>query len=217
VEALIPLALDCDGLTTREINRALRALPAGAPAVIENPRGRHNLAVGLIEAVDITVVGNAGYYVGGLGGRRDGTGPSITVEGFTGWGVGENLMGGTIWVHEGGASLRTGISLKGGTIAIAGDSGAMAGFMAQAGTILIGGDAGAGLGDSIYEAVIYVAGSIASLGADAQVEELTDTDIAALKALVERAGFDHISPGDVTRVASARELYHFSSAHHGVY
>jgi glutamate synthase domain-containing protein 3 len=235
VEALIPLALDCDGLTTREINRALRALPAGAPAVIENPRGRHNLAVGLIEAVDITVVGNAGYYVGGLGGRRDGTGPSITVEGFTGWGVGENLMGGTIRVHgsvsqstgssahgglivvEGGASLRTGISLKGGTIAIAGDSGAMAGFMAQAGTILIGGDAGAGLGDSIYEAVIYVAGSIASLGADAQVEELTDTDIAALKALVERAGFDHISPGDVTRVASARELYHFSSAHHGVY
>jgi formylmethanofuran dehydrogenase subunit C len=143
-------------------------------------------------------------------------GGTIRVHGSVSQSTGSSAHGGLI-VVEGGASLRTGISLKGGTIAIAGDSGAMAGFMAQAGTILIGGDAGAGLGDSIYEAVIYVAGSIASLGADAQVEELTDTDIAALKALVERAGFDHISPGDVTRVASARELYHFSSAHHGVY
>jgi formylmethanofuran dehydrogenase subunit C len=235
VAALSGGSLDCDQLTTREVNRALRALPAGASAVIENPRGRHNLAVGLTEAVDITVVGNAGYYLGGLGGARDGTGPSVTGEGFTGWGAGENLMGGTIRVHgsvsqstgssahgglivvEGGASLRTGISLKGGTIAVAGDSGAMTGFMAQAGTILIGGDAGAGLGDSLYEAVIYVAGSIASLGADAQIEELTDADVAAIKALVALAGFDHISPGDVTRVASARALYHFSSEHHGNY
>jgi methylamine---glutamate N-methyltransferase subunit B len=235
VAAMTPLSLDCDASSTREINRALRALPAGASAVIQNPRGRHNLAVGLTEPIDISVIGNAGYYLGGLGGRRDGTGPAITVEGFTGWGVGENLMGGTIRVHgsvsqstgssahgglivvEGGASLRTGISLKGGTVAVAGDSGAMTGFMAQAGTILIGGDAGAGLGDSIYEAVIYVAGSIASLGADAQVEELSDVDIATIKALVEQAGFDHISPGDVTRVASARQLYHFSSEHHGMY
>jgi glutamate synthase domain-containing protein 3 len=228
-------ALNCDELTTREVNRALRALPDGASALIEAPRGRHNLAVGLTAAIDITVAGNAGYYLGGLGGVRGGTGPTITVEGFTGWGVGENLMGGTIRVHgsvsqsggssahgglivvHGDASLRTGISLKGGTVAIAGDSGAMTGFMAQSGVILIGGDAGAGLGDSLYEAVIYVAGSIASLGADARITELTDEDVASVKALVGEAGFDHISPGDVTRVSSARQLYHFSSEHSGVY
>jgi formylmethanofuran dehydrogenase subunit C len=227
--------LSCDRLTTREVNRALRALSDGAAAVIEAPRGRHNLAVGLTAAIDITVAGNAGYYLGGLGGAADGTGPAITVDGFTGWGVGENLMGGSIRVHgsvsqstgssahgglivvEGDASLRTGISLKGGRIAVAGDSGAMTGFMAQSGTILIGGDAGHALGDSLYEAVIYVAGSIASLGADAQVEDLTDADVAAVKALAGDAGFDHISPGDVTRVASARSLYHFSSEHAGVY
>ena len=226
---------DCDLLSTREVNSALRALPDGAGAVICNPRGRHNLAVGLTGAIDITIAGNAGYYVGGLCGRRDGTGPFITVEGFTGWGVGENLMGGTVRVRgsvsqsagssahggliivEGDASLRTGISLKGGSVAVAGDSGAMTGFMAQAGTILIGGDAGAGLGDSLYEAVIYVAGSIASLGADARVEDLAEEDVAAVKALVAETGFDHISPGDVTRVTSARELYHFSSEHHGIY
>jgi formylmethanofuran dehydrogenase subunit C len=228
-------ALNCEQLGTREVNRALRALPAGASVTIEAPQGRHNLAVGLNHSIEITVAGNAGYYLGGLGGDRDGTGPTIVVEGFTGWGVGENLMGGTIRVHgsvsqsaassahgglvvvEGDASLRTGISLKGGTVAVAGDTGAMTGFLAQAGTILIGGDAGHGLGDSLYEAVIYVAGSIASLGADARVEELTEDDVTAVKDLVEQAGFDHISPGDVTRVASARELYHFSSEHHGVY
>lgn len=228
-------ALNCDELTTREINQALRALPDGASAVIEAPRGRHNLAVGLVSTIDITVAGNAGYYLGGLGGVRGGAGPTITVEGFTGWGAGENLMGGTIKVQgsvsqstgssahgglivvNGDASLRTGISLKGGTVAVAGDSGAMTGFMAQSGTILIGGDAGHGLGDSLYEAVIYVAGAIASLGADARIEELTEEDEAAVKALVVAAGFDHISPGDVTRVASARQLYHFSSDHHGVY
>ena len=42
----------------------------------------------------------------------------------------------------------------------------MSAFMAQAGTILIGGNAGPGLGDSLYEAVIYVAGEIYSLGAE---------------------------------------------------
>ena len=85
---------------------------------------------------------------------------------------------------EGDASLRAGISLKGGTLAIAGDAGAMSGFMAQAGTILIGGNAGHGLGDSLYEAVIYVAGTVASFGADAVVQEMTDEDVLEVKRLV---------------------------------
>jgi glutamate synthase domain-containing protein 3 len=165
------VTLDAADLTTREINARLRELPDGAHAVITQPRGRHNLAVGLTNRIGITIDGNAGYYIGGLG-----DGPEITVNGFTGWGVGENLMSGVIRVKgsvsqsaaasahgglvivEGDASLRAGISLKGATIAIAGDAGNLAGFMAQAGTILIGGDAGEALGDSLYETVIYVAG-----------------------------------------------------------
>jgi len=227
--------LNCDRLSVREVNDALRALPSGESVRIGNPRGRHNLAVGLADPVDITVEGNAGYFLGGLGGRSDGTGPDIVVDGFVGWSVGENLMGGSIRVRgsasqsagssahggivmvEGDASLRAGISLKGGTVAIAGDAGAMTGFMAQAGTILIGGDAGHGLGDSLYEAVIYVGGSIASLGADAREEELTDDDVLSVKRLVGQTGFDHIDPVRVRRVASARQLYHFSSHNHGSY
>jgi methylamine---glutamate N-methyltransferase subunit B len=228
-------SLNCDELGTRAVNASLRSLPTGAEVTLLQPRGRHNLAVGLTNPLRITVEGNAGYFLGGLGGAPDGTGPDIVVDGFVGWSVGENLMGGSIRVKgsasqsagssarggriviEGDASLRAGISLKGGTLAIGGDAGAMSGFMAQAGTILIGGNAGHGLGDSIYEAVIYVAGTIASLGADAIVEEMGDDDVRTVKQLVEETGFDHIDPATVTKVASARQLYHFSTHNHGSY
>ena len=46
--------------------------------------------------------------------------------------------------------------------------------MAQAGRIVICGDAGDALGDSLYEAVIYVRGTVRSLGADARFEPMTD-------------------------------------------
>jgi hypothetical protein len=62
-----------------------------------------------------------------------------------------------------------------------------------------------------------VGGRIASLGADAVVEEMTDEDVLVVKRLVEESGFDHIDPQAVTRVASARQLYHFSTQHHGSY
>ena len=87
----------------------------------------------------------------------------------------------------------------------------MSGFMAQAGVMLIGGDAGDALGDSLYEAVIYVAGRVASLGSDARIEELTDSDVRIVKNLAKLGGFDHIAPENVTRVASARELYNFDA------
>jgi formylmethanofuran dehydrogenase subunit C len=210
-------------------------MTAPASVRVTKPGGRHNLAVGLTDEISITVEGNAGYFLGGLCGDGQGRGPEIVVDGFVGWSVGENLMGGLIRVRgsasqsagssahggliaiEGDASLRAGISLKGGTVAIAGSAGAMSGFMAQAGTILIGGDAGHGLGDSLYEAVIYVGGKVASLGADAVVEEMTDEDVLTVKRLVEQTGFDHIEPDSVTKVASARRLYHFSTHNHGSY
>lgn len=218
------VALSCTELGTREINRELRQLPDGTRVKIYEPKGRHNLAVGLTNRLDITIEGNAGYFIGGLG-----DGPDVTVNGFVGWSVGENLMSGTIRVHgnasecaaatahgglvivEGDASSRAGISLKGGILAVAGDVGHMSAFMAQAGTILVGGDAGEALGDSLYEAVIYVGGKIRSLGSDARVEDMTDEDVATVTDLIRRCGFDHSKPEDFTRVASARELYNFDA------
>jgi len=207
-------ALNCDELSVREVNEMLRHHCTGTPARIQNPRGRHNLAVGLSRSVEVTIEGNAGYFLGGLGGTRGGAGPDI--RGSASESAGASAHGGVI-VIEGDASLRAGISLKGGTVAIAGNAGAMSGFMAQAGTILIGGDAGHGLGDSLYEAVIYVGGSISSLGADACEQELSDDDVLDVKRLVALTGFDHIDPNQVRRVGSARRLYHFSPHHHGSY
>lgn len=219
-----PITLNCVELSTREVNAALAAAPDGASIRIAEPWGRHNLAVGLTNRATVAIEGNAGYFIGGLC-----DGPDVTVHGFAGWSVGENLMSGTIRVlgnasecagasaHggsviiHGDASSRAGISLKGGAVLVGGDVGHMSGFMAQAGVMLVGGNAGHALGDSLYETVIYVAGKITSLGSDAQVEDLTDDDVLTVKGLVDEAGFDHIDPENVTRVASARQLYNFDA------
>ncbi len=216
--------LDCRDLGITELNRALRGLPDGSRATVKNPRGAHNIGVGLMSRLTITVDGNAGYYLGGLC-----DGPDFIVSGSVGWGVGENLMSGRIQVNgnasesagasahggliviHGDASLRAGISLKGGTIAIAGDAGHMTAFMAQAGMLLVGGDAGDALGDSLYEAVIYVAGKVGALGADAKIEELTAGDVSRVAEVANAAGFDHINPQNVTKIASAKLLYNFDA------
>ncbi len=224
------LVLDVHQVGVRGVNSALRDLDPGTRVRVINPGGRHNLAVGLDAAVDVRIEGPAGYYIGGLGKHAD-----LVVDGPVGWGVGENLMSGSVRVRgdasqsaaasahgglvmvEGDASLRAAVSLKGATLAVAGSVGAYCAFLAQAGTVLIGGDAGAGLGDSIYEAVVYVGGRVGDLGTDARIEDLTAADVAAVTALIAQTGFDHIDPENVTRVASAKQLYHFSTHQHGAY
>jgi hypothetical protein len=112
----------------------------------------------------------------------------VTIEGSAGTGVAENMMSGRVHVKgfasnsagasahggllviDGNAALRCGISLKGGDIVVGGSVGSFSAFMAQAGRMVVCGDAGDGLGDSLYEAVLYVKGSIKSLGADAHIE-----------------------------------------------
>ena len=89
-----PVILSCADLSTREINTALAALPDGACARVLEPRGRHNLAVGLSNRVRVDIEGNAGYYIGGLG-----QGPDVVVSGFVGWSVGENLQAGSVRVR----------------------------------------------------------------------------------------------------------------------
>jgi methylamine---glutamate N-methyltransferase subunit B len=221
--------VDATALSTREINRSLRALSYGS-AVVINPAGRHNLAVGLDAPVRVRIDGPAGFYAGGLGKQAH-----VTVDGTAGCGVGENLMSGHVHVRgsagqsaaasarggtvvvDGGCAPRAGISLKGATLAIGGDAGSYCGVLAQSGVILIGGDAGPCLGDSLYEAVLYVGGKIAGLGADAVVDEMTDHDVRFVKVLADECGFDHVSPADVTKVISTRRLYQLHSHDHGTF
>lgn len=210
----------------RELNGWLHASTAltPLPAVrVLNPDGAHAIACGADAPFEIEVMGNAGYYVAGMNKHA-----KVTVHGNASTGAAENMMSGEVRIRgfastsagasahggcliiEGDASLRCGISLKGGDIVVGGNVGSFSAFMAQAGRLVICGDAGEALGDSLYEAVIYVRGKVASLGADARFEHMTSADIDVLTGLLNRAGFAH-NPGEFRKVTSARGLYHWNA------
>ncbi len=210
----------------RDVNQFLHSPAdtlAGLQVEIHHPDGAHNIAVGLNAPLHVTLHGHAGYYAAGMNQLA-----TVVIEGSASTGVAENMMSGKVHVRgfasngagasahggllviDGDAGLRCGISLKGGDIVVGGSVGSFSGFMAQAGRMVICGNAGNALGDSLYEAVIYVRGEIASLGADARIEPLGETDIAALTELLGAAGLAH-DPASFKRIASARSLYHWNA------
>ncbi len=210
----------------RSVNQYLHGSVAsltGREVKIQNPDGAHNIAVGLNAPVHVTIHGHAGYYAAGMNQHAQ-----VLIEGSASTGVAENMMSGRVHVQgfasnsagasahgglliiEGDAGLRCGISLKGGDIVVGGSVGSFSGFMAQAGRMVICGNAGHALGDSLYEAVIYVRGTIASLGADAQIEPMSADDVEAVRDLLAQAGLEH-DPHHFKRVASARSLYHWNA------
>ena len=224
--------VDLSDSSVRELNRALHApgVAERAPSWrVTSPDGRHNVAVGLDAAVDVTIEGHVGYYCAGMNKTA-----TVTVHGNAGVGVAENMMSGTVRVRgdasqsagatahggllvvEGSASARCGISMKGVDIVVGGDVGHMSAFMGQAGRLVVCGDAGDALGDSLYEARLYVAGSVRSLGADCVEKEVREEHLAELTGLLYAAGID-ADPRDFRRYGSARQLYNFSIDHASAY
>lgn len=213
--------LDAAASGTRAVNAALGAPDAPAAVTITDPRGAHALACGLDRDLDVVIEGHVGYYCAGMNQHAN-----VTVHGNAGVGVAENMMSGTVWVcgdasqsagataHggllviEGNAGARCGISMKGVDIVVGGNIGHMSAFMGQAGRLVVLGDAGEALGDSLYEARIYVRGTVASLGADCVRKPMREEHLAELRELLSLAGFE-ADPADFTRYGSARQLYHF--------
>lgn len=208
----------------RGLNSALQAQSAETNQThweVQNPRGSHAIAVGLDAPIEVTVKGSTGYYCAGMNQQA-----TVRVEGSVGPGVAENMMSGTVIVDgdasqyagatarggllviKGNASSRCGISMKGVDIVVHGNIGHMSAFMAQAGNLVVCGDAGDALGDSLYEAHLFVRGSIKSLGADCIEKEMRPEHIEVLKDLLERAGSD-AQPEEFKRYGSARQLYNF--------
>ena len=99
--------------------------------------------------------------------------------------------------------------MKGADIVVHGDIGHMGAFMAQSGNLVVCGDAGDALGDSIYEAHLYVRGSVASLGADCIEKKMKKRHRRELAELLTRAGVTDAEPDDFRRYGSARTLYNF--------
>jgi glutamate synthase domain-containing protein 3 len=223
--------VDLNATATRELNARLHQLEGNNDLSwqIKNPRGKHSLAVGLNAPAVITIAGHVGYYCAGMNQHAH-----ITIDGNAGPGLAENILSGVVRVKgnasqyagasghggllviEGDASSRCGISMKGVDIVVGGSVGHMSAFMAQAGRLVVCGDAGHHLGDSIYEAVLYVRGQVASLGADCIEKPMTPEHVAALRELLHKAEID-AEPGEFRRYGSARRLYHFKVDHADAY
>ena len=196
---------------------------------IINPRGSHAIAVGLDAPIEVKIKGSTGYYCGGMNKQAD-----ILVEGSVGPGVAENMMSGTVVIEgdasqyagatgrggllviKGNASSRCGISMKGINIVVHGNIGHMSAFMAQSGNLVVLGDAGDALGDSLYEAQLFVLGTVKSLGADCVKKEMRAKHITLLQDLLNKAGAN-ANPEEFTRYGSARKLYHFDIDNAGTY
>ena len=72
------------------------------------------------------------------------------------------------------------------------------------------GDAGDALGDSIYEARLFVRGTVASLGADCIEKEMRDEHKAELRAPAGSGRHRRdVDVAEFRRYGSARSLYHF--------
>ncbi|WP_299356877.1 protein GlxC [uncultured Shimia sp.] len=214
--------LEADGL--RGLNSTLQAQSSAVTEdnwEVVNPKGSHAIACGLNAPINVTVNGSTGYYCAGMNQLA-----SVHVKGSVGPGVAENMMSGKVIVEgdasqyagatahggllviKGNASSRCGISMKGVDIVVHGNIGHMSAFMAQAGNLVVCGDAGDALGDSLYEAQLFVRGSVKSLGADCIEKDVRPEHIEILKDLLARAECD-AKPEEFKRYGSARQLYNF--------
>lgn len=196
---------------------------------IINPKGSHAIAVGIDAPIEVNIKGSTGYYCGGMNKQA-----TINVMGSVGPGVAENMMSGKIVVEgdasqyagatghggllvvKGNASSRCGISMKGINIVVHGNIGHMSAFMAQSGNLVVCGDAGDALGDSLYEARLFVRGSVKSLGADCIKKEMRQEHLDLLKGLLSDAECN-AKPEEFTRYGSARKLYNFDIDNSGAY
>ncbi|THK36515.1 protein GlxC [Ensifer sp. MPMI2T] len=210
----------------RDLNSALHAIPPGPNDIafeVVNPRGSHSVAVGIDAPVAVDVKGSVGYYCAGMN-----DGGSVTVHGSAGPGVAENMMSGKVVIEgdasqyagatgrggllviKGNAASRCGISMKGIDIVVHGNIGHMSAFMGQSGHLVVLGDAGDALGDSLYEAKLFVRGTVKSLGSDCIEKEMRPEHLSKLAELLERAGVKGVRPEEFKRYGSARKLYNFN-------
>ena len=215
--------IDARGKSVTEINRAVRSLATHEEEiVIDNPDARHLLCVGLLAPAKVTIRGSAGYFCGGLS-----DGPTIEVLNNAGWGLGDNLLSGTIIVGQhasaipgvgmrdgrivvrGNLGSRAGQVMKGGLILCGGRANFMAGYMMMGGRIVICGDSGRSVGQDIISGAIYVGGRIEGLGSDAEIADMMPEEREEILALL--AQYEVRAPASFQKITCARRLHHYAA------
>ena len=215
--------IDLKKVSLRELNSMLQSQKDNGQDnwLVRNPGGAHALAVGLDAPINVRIEDSTGYYCAGMNKKA-----LIRVMGSVGPGAAENMMSGKLIVEgnasqyagatghggtliiKGNASSRCGISMKGINIVVQGSIGHMSAFMGQSGNIVVAGDVGDSLGDSIYEAQIFVRGSVKSLGSDCIEKEMSAQHIQLVDKLLRSSDIEGDAK-DFKRFGSARKLYNF--------
>jgi glutamate synthase domain-containing protein 2 len=194
------VTIDLSKMPVRMANEILRGFGATHQnAEVINPDAKHYIGVGLISPIRVRIRGSAGYYCGGLC-----DGPHFQVEKNASWGVGDNLLAGSVLVG-GNASAIAGVGMRGGEIVVKGNIGSragqvmkkgtlccagnanfMAGYMMYGGRIIILGNSGERVGEDMMGGEIFVAGKIDSLGNDAIPTEPTSLEIDSIMEFLDR-------------------------------
>jgi glutamate synthase domain-containing protein 2 len=194
------VTIDLAEMQVRKLNEILRGFGATHQnAEIINPDAKHYIGVGLISPILVRVRGSAGYYCGGLC-----DGPHFKVDKNVSWGVGDNLLRGSI-VVGGNASAIAGVGMRGGEIVVKGNIGSragqvmkkgtlccagnanfMAGYMMYGGRVIILGNSGERVGEDMMGGEIYVGGNVDSLGKDAMLVEPSSADIEDVMTFLDR-------------------------------
>jgi glutamate synthase domain-containing protein 2/formylmethanofuran dehydrogenase subunit C len=196
--------IDLARTSVREANERIRACgEQGEDVEVLNPDAKHHIGVGLVVPEDrpitVRVRGSAGYFCGGLS-----DGARFEIDRNVGWGLGDNIYKGTVIVGgnagaipgvairgaeiviKGNMGSRAGQVMKAGTLCCLGNANFMAGYMMYGGRIIILGDSGEKVGEDMTAGNIYVAGSVQSLGSDAQMGDIAGDELDEIRAFLER-------------------------------
>ena len=184
------VTIDLSTMPIRKANEILRGYGSTHQDVeIINPDARHYIGVGLINPIKVKIRGSAGYYCGGLT-----DGPHFEVEKNVSWGVGDNMLQGSVLVGGnagavageglrggeivvlGNLGSRAGQVMKKGTLCCAGNSNFMAGYMMYGGRLIILGDSGERVGEDMMGGEIFIGGQVESLGNDAELVDPESAD-----------------------------------------
>jgi glutamate synthase domain-containing protein 3 len=223
--------IDASGLSVREVNTRLRdaAEQGSEMIVLHHPAAQHNIGVGLVHPVKLTIKGSGGYFCMGLC-----DGPEVDVEGNVGWAFADNLLAGRMVVTgnagavcgvgmrdgelliRGNIGSRAGQVMKGGAIVCCGRAGFRAGSMMMGGRLVILGDAEQNVGEFIMDGEIFVAGKIANLGEDAVQTDLQPHDGEQLDQLLDRLGVKPPKPtGQFTKIISDQRALRYKEYEKG--
>jgi glutamate synthase domain-containing protein 2 len=192
--------IDLSVTPVREANELLRKYGAdGVDVEVLNPDARHHIGVGLTHPINVHIRGSAGYFCGGLT-----DGPRFQVDNNVGWGVGDNMLNGSIVVNgnasaipgvairgaeivvKGNIGSRAGQVMKAGTLLACGNANFMAGYMMYGGRLIILGQSGEKVGQDMTGGNIYVAGKIGEMGTDAMLTDLPAAERDEILAFLDK-------------------------------